>query len=959
MILFREGQRWISETEPELGLGTIVQVDPAQIGILFPAAGEHRRYARDNAPLRRVRFRLGEKVRTHDDKTFTITELREEDDLITYLGQSQSCPEAQLSDILSQGGAEDRLAQGEFDDLELHALRCQARRYQHHQRRSPVRGFIGARIDLIPHQLFIAHEVATRHAPRVLLSDEVGLGKTIEACLILHRLLASGRASRVLILLPESLVNQWFVEMLRRFNLHPAIFDEERCAAIESGNPGANPFLDDQLILCSLHFLSGSAARADQAIAATWDLLIVDEAHHLHWTPQRASPEYQLVENLGHRASGLLLLTATPEQLGQESHFARLRLLDPDRYADYATFVREAADYRPLAEVVERLESGLAISAAQLRNLLRLFPQDRADLKSRFANAQHGDADARQELIEDLLDFHGPGRVVLRNTRAAMQGFPQRNVHFIPLQVDQDQDHWIDSLSSEFAVDAGDTDLQIDLELERDPRVVWLVGLIRSLPQEKILLICTSLQKVLALENALRQHLALKAAVFHEGLSLLQRDRNAAWFAEEDGAQLLLCSEIGSEGRNFQFAHHLVLFDLPLNPELLEQRIGRLDRIGQSQEIHLHVPFLSGSPQEILARWYQNGLDAFEHHLEGGSELFRRFGSQVHDLALESPVLTPAEASLKLTNLLHETSLAHEAIRERLEQGRDRLLELNSFRPRTAQRLVEDIRREDRHAYLETFMLAVFDHFGVHTEELSPRTHRLDARGVVTDAFPSLPDEGLVVTLDRVRALTREDVAFLTWDHPMVAGALDLLLGTPRGNCSFGVWPDPQERSLLLEAWFALEPVAESRLHVDRFLPITPIRIVVDHQGREITDHIPKSLLDQHVRRGPPYRLLDDPKIRHNILPSMLKTAETAAENLSQHLVEDSLKAMRRLLDHEIHRLEHLQALHGHVRPQELELSRRERHELTRAIEQARIRLDALRLVWRGPESLLSSSRPQ
>ena len=118
----------------------------------------------------------------------------------------------------------------------------------------------------------------------------------------------------------------------------------------------------------------------------------------------------------------------------------------------------------------------------------------------------------------------------------------------------------------------------------------------------------------------------------------VQRDRNAAWFAEPDGARLLICSEIGSEGRNFQFAHHLVLFDLPLNPELLEQRIGRLDRIGQTQDIHIHVPYLAHSPQEVLARWYHEGLNAFECNLEGGNELLRQFGRAVHDLALEFPV---------------------------------------------------------------------------------------------------------------------------------------------------------------------------------------------------------------------------------------------------------------------------------------------------------------------------------
>src|SRR6185436_328024 len=122
-----------------------------------------------------------------------------------------------------------------------------------------------------------------------------------------------------------------------------------------------------------------------------------------------------------------------------------------------------------------------------------------------------------------------------------------------------------------------------------------------------------------------RQRLILKMAVFHEGLALVKRDRNAAWFAEEDGARLLICSEIGSEGRNFQFAHHLVLFDLPLDPELLEQRLGRLDRIGQTSEIQVYVPFVPGSSQEVLARWYQEGLNAFEKNLQGGEELLERF----------------------------------------------------------------------------------------------------------------------------------------------------------------------------------------------------------------------------------------------------------------------------------------------------------------------------------------------
>ena len=141
----------------------------------------------------------------------------------------------------------------------------------------------------------------------------------------------------------------------------------------------------------------------------------------------------------------------------------------------------------------------------------------------------------------------------------------------------------------------------------------------------KVLLICKSQRKVVALETALLEKINLKVGLFHEGLPLVQRDRNAAWFAESDGAQLLICSEIGSEGRNFQFAHHLVLFDLPLNPGLLAQRLGPLDRIGQTQTIRIHVPYVSGSAEECIVEWYHRGLDAFETSLHGGNDYQDKF----------------------------------------------------------------------------------------------------------------------------------------------------------------------------------------------------------------------------------------------------------------------------------------------------------------------------------------------
>jgi ATP-dependent helicase HepA len=945
------GQRWISVSEPELGLGTVVAVTAHSITLEFPAARETRQYAIDNAPLRRVRFREGDRVTGRDGRTFVIRRFRESAGALIYIGDGIEIAEAELADRTGPGGPEARLLAGQFDPLEAFAFRVQAARFQHHYRYSPVRGLVGARIDLIPHQLYIAHEVSGRHAPRVLLSDEVGLGKTIEACLIVHRLLRSGRVARVLIVVPESLVHQWFVEMWRRFNVWLPIYDEERCAAIERVDGAANPFLDEQLVLCSLEFLVGSARRAAQAQASTWDVLVVDEAHHLEWNREHSSPGYRFVEALSRQTEGLLLLTATPEQLGPESHFARLRLLDPERYADYDAFTLEADHYRSIARFVERLQSDQPIPAADGARLKQEFPHEAAELDTFLAAVDSRKPGARQELIDNLLDWHGPGRVILRNTRGAMRGFPTRKVHLVPLEPGPESGGWLDRLSTEFAIDAGDTHLQRPLDLQKDPRVDWLAATLRALAPRKVLLICRSPAKVLALESALRERIQLPCAVFHEQLTLLQRDRNAAWFAEEDGARLLLCSEIGSEGRNFQFAHNLVLFDLPLNPELLEQRIGRLDRIGQTRDIQVHVPYLKHSPHEVLARWYHEGLDAFEHHLEGGNELFREFGREVHDLALEFPALTTAEAAPQLSQLIERTARARHALRTRLEAGRDRLLELNSYRPQLAQRLIEDIRREDRHPYLESFLLEAFEHFGVQVEELAPRTYHLDAHGALTSAFPSVPDQGLTATFDRARAVGREDVGFLTWDHPMVTGVIDLILGSETGNCTFALWPLEQKPTLLLEVWFVLEVVADARLHADRFLPATPVRAVLDARANDVTDTHPKAALDKVLRPARPPAALAHPRITGELLPTLLETARTLGTLRARRLIEEGSLNMNRLLAHEIERLLHLQRVNRHIRPREIELARLEQERLAEAIANARLRLDAVRLIWQGPDS--------
>ena len=933
--IFHAGQRWVSETEPELGLGLVLRVGARTVTVGFGATGERREYALEGGPLVRARFHAGERLATLDGLTLTVEAVAERQGLLFYEGAGQQVCETALSHTLQFNAPRQRLLAGQFDPPEAFRLRLAALGHQHRQRQAETRGFLGGRIDLLPHQLAIAAEVTRRLAPRVLLADEAGLGKTIEAGLILHRLHLTGRVRRALVVVPEPLLHQWFLELMRRFNLRFHLYDEERCQALEAQTKDANPFLDDQLVLCApgLFTAEGQGARRlEQAVAAGWDLLIVDEAHHLAWSPQGESPAYAAVARLAAGSPGLLLLTATPEQLGVEGHFARLRLLDPVRFHDLQAYLDQAHALRAVARLAERMLDEAPLAPEESMALARLLGQTPEALEAELAGA------GRQALLARLVDQHGTGRVFFRNTRARIPGFPLRVPRLAPLPSGEDPG-LLRALVREFAADAQDGDGGRQAGLAQDPRLLWLVQLLHATGPAKILLICRTRAKAEAIAAALAQHLKVKAALFHEGLTLIQRDRGAAWFAEQDGARLLICSELGSEGRNFQFAHDLVLFDLPHDPDLLEQRIGRLDRIGQASAIQVHVPYVTGSPQEALALWYHEGLDAFARNHSGGAELMAQFRARLQ--GLQGPALDGMAA------LLEATRQASQALAARLEAGRDRLLELNALGPAGAagaERLVAALQAQDEDRGLDRFLLACFDHWFLPVEEVAPRTFQLGSAGMLADAFPGLTSDGLTFTTDRQRALIREDLQWLTWDHPLVTGALELLLGSQDGNCCCERWPDPQGSGLYLEAIFLLECLAPAALQVDRFLPPTPVRVVVDVRGRDVGPTLTPAALARQLR-GQAGQIR--PEWRSDLLPPMLAQAEALAVRQVGGLVARARQAMALQLGQEQARLDDLRKTGGAGDGEALALAA-QRRDLDQHLGRAGLRLDALRLIHRS-----------
>lgn len=948
---FALGQRWISDTETDLGLGTVVAVEGRMVTLLFPATGENRMYAKEEAPVTRVSFNVGDQIASHEDWTMTVEEVQEKNGLLIYVGvrtdndEPVALKEVFLNNFIKFNKPQDRLFAGQIDRMSRFTLRYEALINQHQRRRNPTRGLAGGRVSLIPHQLYIAHEVGHRYAPRVLLADEVGLGKTIEAGMIIHQQLLSGRAHRVLILLPETLQHQWLVEMLRRFNLHFSLFDEERC--IEAFADAENPFETEQLVICSLDFLRKKRRRFEQVLDAEWDLLVVDEAHHLEWSEEAPSRAYEMVEALAEQVPGVLLLTATPDQLGHQSHFARLRLLDPERFYDYDAFLAEEQAYGQVASAAQELLDGESLS-----------DEAKQILASQLEGLDLSDAAARQQAVATLLDQHGTGRVLFRNSRANIQGFPERHLNVYPMPLPEQYKTAIKVMGM-MGGNGGELQTRAlrylypekifqQFEGENatwtqfDPRVDWLLELLLSARQQKVLVICSEAATAIALEEALRTREGIRGTVFHEGMSILERDKASAYFAQqESGAQVLLCSEIGSEGRNFQFASHLVLFDLPLNPDLLEQRIGRLDRIGQQNTVEIHVPYLEETAQRALQLWYHNGLDAFEQTCPTARPVFEAVRDELFELLAAN---TGDQAALDA--LLARTRELHEPLKSRMEQGRDRLLEIHSSGGVAAQQLVDKLTAEDDDTGMISFALKMFDEIGVNQDDrgenalvLTPGDHML------VSSFPGLPQDGMTITFDRPTALSRDDMALLSWDHPMMRGGIDLILGSEIGATSVALLKNKAlpVGSILLELIFVAESAAHPQLY--RFMPPTPIRLLMDKNGQNLGEKVAFDAFNRQLT--PVNRHLGSKLVTASqpVIHGLIGKGQPIAEELKAGIVDKARAQMAQTLQQDLDRLEALKAVNPNVRDSELDYLRNLQAELHHLIDQTQLKLDAIRFI--------------
>jgi SNF2 family DNA or RNA helicase len=443
-------------------------------------------------------------------------------------------------------------------------------------------------IDKYWYQIETARKVLRQLGGRALLADEVGLGKTIEAGLIIAEYLARGMVRSLLVLTPASLVSQWEQELSEKFNISTITTDSRDLQQSPEEFWATTP-----RIVASLNTAKSSKHYA-YVTSRSWDLVVVDEAHHLK---NRSTLNWKLVNDLQKRF--ILMLTATPVQNSLVELFNLLTLLKPGLLQTEAAFKKQYVDAK---------NGRVPKNPEQLRSLMRevMVRNTRAlvdvKLPKRFATTiTVAPSASEKQLYQDLSEY-------LRSKTAGLDRLSRTN---LLMRAGSSPGALADSLKQ----------LSKRLPDEELQSLAKRAGQIKQVEKAKALveMLTKSSQKTLVFSahKATSTYLAstLKAAnipfaEFQGGMSLKEKDAAIATFRDEVG--VLLASETGGEGRNIQFANAIVNYDLPWNPMKIEQRIGRIHRIGQTQDVFIFNFCLKDSIEEYILQILHDKINMFE-----------------------------------------------------------------------------------------------------------------------------------------------------------------------------------------------------------------------------------------------------------------------------------------------------------------------------------------------------------
>ncbi len=856
---------WVKSTEnPEYGVGQLIELNGETAKVRFPL-GDRRLNVNK---LDRVQFEVNSWVKIRTDGTEGIVESIETSPNQAYQYRIRV---GSLRKIVSEASVEpnltmeQRLKYGERYDARRFDLTswAQALRWAHQY--TEFSSLSNSRLEPHPHQVFVAHRATSESIyPRLILADEVGLGKTIEAGLILKELKAKGLAKRILIVAPASLVTQWRWEMETKFNERFAVYDSHRLRTLRADHPDRNPWEVNDQIVTSLQLVR-QEDRAEQVADCLWDLVVFDEAHHvrrhLEGERIRKTQAYRLAEQVSDRTHSLLLLTATPLQLDQFELYSLVELLDPSLFRDFHDFRRHFEVELPRLRRISH----------QLKEYDNLDPVEKSSLKRNVKEVLGSSFKLDDDLVrQGVLNVHLPkrhrlSRVMIRNRKKNVldEFIPRKaKVLEVPIteeelelynlvrdylrktyQAAQEREDWTlgfvmvtfqkllasstaalrDSLQKRRSklkdalearnlmgrpfTEEGLNEESLDEEQmeklleyagrftdeELEEQIHWLDDLIRKTeeitvdskartleialdeifshnPRQKVLIFTQFKGTLKYLKHRLSK--GYRVTEFHGGLTREQKDHSVTQF-KRDG-QVMISTEAGGEGRNFQFCHIMFNYDLPWNPMRIEQRIGRLDRIRQKHQVLIYNFSVVGTIEDRVLEVLQTRIRIFESTVGGLDPILGPMEKEIERIVF-SKEAREAEEFEALARDLEERIRDAAQAEEKLD---DLVMDTQSFRREKVDKLLgrkPPLTSKD----LEKFIIHFLGEYGENTYSRAP-----DGRIQITlpPGLVSLLNRKLgkdlrdryAGTFDVNEALQNEDWEFFAFGHELVDSIVEL-----------------------------------------------------------------------------------------------------------------------------------------------------------------------------------------
>jgi len=470
-----------------------------------------------------------------------------------------------------------------------------------------------------------ARKVLKRFRGRTLLSDEVGLGKTIEASIVLKEYIQRGMVKSALILTPTSLVSQWKEELRTKFGLDFPSTDDPDCRT------KGDRFWQEPFILASIN-LAKSTKNFSHVTAREYDMVIVDEAHHLK---NRSTLNWKLVNTLKKRF--LLLLTATPVENNLMELYNLITLLKPGQLKTASEFRKEFMTRGDPTDPQNRSRLKALLGEVMIRNTRALA---KIGLPPRFAHTIRVDPSRSEKelyeritgLVQDINATDGTGHKLLLKHLLAEAGSSPQAVNLTLSRILGNKDLPLHHQKEIQVIN----NLCRSMDDTRKNRV--LLKLLGSSFEKKIIFV-----KYMGTLDHLSDFLSwnkIPHALFHGRLDNRSKDEQIKKFAEE--ANVLLTTEIGGEGRNLQFCHQMINYDLPWNPMKIEQRIGRIHRIGQEKEVTVYNLCAAGSAEDYILEVLDKKINMFEmvigeiDMILGRIQGEKEFSDMVYDIWIQS-----------------------------------------------------------------------------------------------------------------------------------------------------------------------------------------------------------------------------------------------------------------------------------------------------------------------------------